>query len=1040
MLVFPGTVAAGVRIVPKPAPSRALGMIAATLCMLVLLMASLAAAPTAAAAEKVVLQLRWSPTFQFAGYYAALWQGYYAEAGLEVDIRPGLDPQGRPLAVAEEVQDGRAHFGVSGSDILVANDRGDDLVILGSFFQHSGIALFMRESDDLRTLGDALKKDILRRPGDLTDVSLMAMAVAAGFEPPDIHMTGTSQDFFAGRGDGYVGYVISTPYHFAEQGVKARMFRPLDYGVDFYGDSLFAKRDLVHAKPEVAEAMLRATRRGWEYALQHPEEIVARLSTMDPGLTFLKDGWGLNRFMVEPVRRLTAWPMVELGHVNPDRWARMHQTLARFGMVERPFNPDTFLFNSVRLEADEARRIYRLLGVVAVVLAAGLAVAGFGVWALRRMVITRTQALLESEQSLRRFIGAVKDYAIVLLDGDGHVVSWNDGATRLFGWRETEIIGQSFSIFHTPAARANGEPEAEMIQAGHDGTTPLDRCQQRKDGSQFQGEGVLAALTAADGRLRGFLMVVRDVTRRRQAEDRIRFQAHLLNEVKTAIVATDTGGAITYINRWAEDLFGLSSREAAGLPLAALDLFPPEVLEADPDRTGDLDVTLRRRDGTPLPALVTVSRLPRGSGDRPPGLIFSAFDQTERRRMEGMLRQAGKMAVLGEMSASLIHEISQPMNIIRLIAESAVMALDRAPADADPQELRRLLGGKFSDIVQQAERLVDTFDYIQAFSRRDSGPKEPFLVQTAIAQVAALFEQQAAKDGVTLVLNLAPEAERTIVIGHRNQLDQVLLNLLRNAMQALLSNPQRPRRPPYGTIRLGTSIANRGSHRELRLVVEDSGPGITPDALDRIFEPFFTTKPAGEGTGLGLSICLDIVHDMGGDMGAGNRPEGGARFTIFLPVADPAALPAAPPRTAAPPVPALPDGGGARLLVVDDEVLAAEVIAESLREEGYAVTVAHDLKTALALLDEVQPDAVITDLHLPDGRGEDLITRLGEDWPQVFTIVMTGQPLSERLHVEDQLNGVDALLRKPVSIREVKTRLAHLLHSDELAEEGTGEH
>ncbi|WP_343865123.1 ABC transporter substrate-binding protein [Caenispirillum bisanense] len=1023
---------------PKPAPSRARRVIVATLCMLPLvLLAALTAAP-ASAADKVVLQLRWSPSFQFAGYYAALWQGYYAEAGLDVELRSGLDAEGRPLAVPEEVQSGRAHFGVSGADILVADDRGEDLVVIGSFFQHSGVALFMRDSEDLRTLGDALKKDILRRPGDLTDVSLMAMAVAAGFEPPEVHLTGSSRDFFAGRGDGYVGYVISTPYHFAEQGVKARMFRPLDYGVDFYGDSLFATRDLVRSSPEMAEAMLRATRRGWEYALRNPDEIVARLSEMDQGITFLKDNWGLNRFMVEPVRKLTAWPMVELGHVNPDRWERMHATLARFGMVSGTFNPDTFLFNSVRMEAEEARRTYRLLGLVAAVLAAGLAVAGFGVWALRRMVIIRTQALLESEQSLRRFISAVKDYAIVLLDQDGRVVSWNDGATRLFGWRQTEIIGQSFAVFHTTTARANGEPEAEMIQASHDGTTPLDRWQLRKDGSQFQGEGVLAALTAADGRLRGFLMVVRDVTRRRQAEDRIRFQAHLLNEVRTAIVATDTGGAITYINRRAEETFGLSAREAIGLPLAALDLFPPDVLGADPDRTGDLDVTLKRRDGSPLPALVTVSRLPRGSGERPPGLIYSAFDQTERRRMEGMLRQAGKMAVLGEMSASLIHEISQPMNIIRLIAESAVMALDRAPADADPQDLRRLLGGKFSDIVQQAERLVDTFDYIQAFSRRDSGPKEPFRVQTAIAQVAALFEQQAAKDGLTLELDLAPDAEQAIVIGHRNQLDQVLLNLLRNAMQALLTNPQRPRRPPFGTIRLCTAIANRGTHRELRLVVEDSGPGIAADAIDRIFEPFFTTKPAGEGTGLGLSICLDIVHDMGGDMGAGNRPEGGARFTIFLPLADPATLRGAPPPAAAP-APALPAGDGARLLVVDDEVLAAEVIADSLREEGYAVTVAHDLKTALSLLDEVQPDAVITDLHLPDGRGEELITRLGEDWPQVFTIVMTGQPLSERLHVEHQLSGVDALLRKPVSMREVKTRLAHLLHSDELAEEGTGE-
>ncbi|MCA1973781.1 MAG: response regulator, partial [Caenispirillum sp.] len=124
--------------------------------------------------------------------------------------------------------------------------------------------------------------------------------------------------------------------------------------------------------------------------------------------------------------------------------------------------------------------------------------------------------------------------------------------------------------------------------------------------------------------------------------------------------------------------------------------------------------------------------------------------------------------------------------------------------------------------------------------------------------------------------------------------------------------------------------------------------------------------------------------------------------------------------------------GGARILVVDDEVLAADVIADALRESGYAVTVAHDLAGALAALDGAQPDAVVTDLHLPDGRGEDLLQRLAEDWPQVFTIVMTGQPLAERRLLEQLPGGVDALLRKPVSIRDLKTRLRDLLDSDSL--------
>ncbi len=141
---------------------------------------------SAEGAEKVSLQLRWDHQFQFAGYYAALWQGYYAAEGIEVDIRSALRPTARSSTQIEAVRSGAADFGIGAADILVGNERGPGLTVLASIFQTSGTALYARADTPLERPVDLLPLRMARKPGDLVDVEIRAMLRVEGIDPDRI--------------------------------------------------------------------------------------------------------------------------------------------------------------------------------------------------------------------------------------------------------------------------------------------------------------------------------------------------------------------------------------------------------------------------------------------------------------------------------------------------------------------------------------------------------------------------------------------------------------------------------------------------------------------------------------------------------------------------------------------------------------------------------------------------------------------------------------------------------------------------------------
>jgi two-component system C4-dicarboxylate transport sensor histidine kinase DctB len=221
--------------------------------------------------------------------------------------------------------------------------------------------------------------------------------------------------------------------------------------------------------------------------------------------------------------------------------------------------------------------------------------------------------------------------------------------------------------------------------------------------------------------------------------------------------------------------------------------------------------------------------------------------------------QAGKLAVLGQMAGAVSQELNQPLTAVRMFSENAKVLLAQGRLGEVGQNIDR--------VSSLAERMGQIVAQLSGHLRKQPGPLRPVAVgpaiQSALQLLGTLREERLA-----VVIDIEPPG--LVVLAQAVRMEQVLLNLLRNALEA---------QPSEGL----PSMRVRGDESRVWIEVRDRGPGIDPQAMDHLFEPFFTTKAQGHGLGLGLAVSVMILRDMGGELTARNEPGGGASFTITLP-------------------------------------------------------------------------------------------------------------------------------------------------------------
>ncbi|WP_246246948.1 GGDEF domain-containing protein [Candidatus Methylobacter favarea] len=290
-------------------------------------------------AEKIHLQLRWHHQFQFAGYYAALEQGYYRQAGLDVILHEGSPEK---FSVSEVLQ-GHAQYGVANSELLLDRLRGAPLVALAAIFQHSPSVLLARKDAGILSPDDLIGKDVMLMD-KAVDADFFAMLHNEGVSLAKIHVIPSSfniQDLVDGKVVAFNSYLSNEPYYLKQHGVEYTVLNPRNYGVDFYSDILFTTEDEIKQHPDRVKAFRSATLEGWRYAMNHPQEIIDLLI----GKYQVKKSRSHLEFEAEAMRSLILPELIEIGHINPGRLRHMAETFVKAGMIDNDRLLEGFVYD-----------------------------------------------------------------------------------------------------------------------------------------------------------------------------------------------------------------------------------------------------------------------------------------------------------------------------------------------------------------------------------------------------------------------------------------------------------------------------------------------------------------------------------------------------------------------------------------------------------------------------------------------------------------------------------------------------------------------
>lgn len=479
--------------------------------LLVLLLCPL----SALANETVRLQLRWQHHFQFAGYYAAKEQGYYQAAGLDVEFIPselGVD-------TVQKVLQGEAEFGVGSSDLLLHRDKGEPVVALAVIFQHSPLALMTLKKDDANNAHSLSGGKIMIEPGS---PELQAYLRSEGVSP-DKYVMKTPKfhgwDLLEGSADTVSTNAIGEMFPLSKAGREYQIDSPRSVGIDFYGDNLFTTENMIRMKPEMVRAFRAASLKGWEYAMQHPEEVAQLIhARYSPGHSIEH-----LRFEARQMEPLLQTSLVEIGHMNPGRWRHIADIYAGLGLIKPGFSLDGFLYDAKPPQQD-MRWIYTTLAA-ALSLALVVSLVAFRFsrlsTALRNTIADYKRvgdALQESESLYRSILNASPD-GITILDVNGVIQMVSPAGVAMFGYeQEEELLGHNVVELISSEDRERAAANIQLMLGGTFSGVG-DYSAVRRGGGKFDIETKGQYIQTADGTHTSVVFIIRDISERKKSND-----------------------------------------------------------------------------------------------------------------------------------------------------------------------------------------------------------------------------------------------------------------------------------------------------------------------------------------------------------------------------------------------------------------------------------------------------------------------------------------------------------------------------------------
>lgn len=286
---------------------------------------------------QVSLQLRWFHQFQFAGFYAALDQGFYRDAGLEVELLEGGSNHPRPI---DQVLKNKVEFGVGNSRTMLDYLRNKPLVTLAVIFQKSALTWAVRAESEIKAPSDFVGRTA-RIMDEGTELKAMFAYENIPLEAIQFQKYGEGlKALMAGNQSAFEAYVTNEPFTLKKSGIKYRLIHPINYGIDFYGDNIFTHEQFLNDNPKTVKAFVDASLKGWEYAFAHEEEIIQLIHQRYAPQKSLEH----LRFEAIEMRKLIQPELIQLGHMNPHRWQFIADTYKKLGLVDRQRDLKGFIY------------------------------------------------------------------------------------------------------------------------------------------------------------------------------------------------------------------------------------------------------------------------------------------------------------------------------------------------------------------------------------------------------------------------------------------------------------------------------------------------------------------------------------------------------------------------------------------------------------------------------------------------------------------------------------------------------------------------
>ncbi len=661
-------------------------------------------------------------------------------------------------------------------------------------------------------------------------------------------------------------------------------------------------------------------------------------------------------------------------------------------------------------------------------------------------VSERERALEAEERSDVRFQALFDRTSdgVFIYDLEGKIVAANQTAVQLSGFGEEELIGRSFLDSAAPEERERAAGVFQTLLRG-EMIEPYERVGRRKGGTELVLEISASLVRDRAGKPHHVQSVVRDVTERKKAEAALRESEErfrtLVENAPEAIVVLDTDkGHFVHVNENALKLFRCRREDLEGR-LGPVDLSPPTqpdgrsaptaaamyVEKAMRGETPAFEWTHRTLDGTDIPCEVRLVRL---SATHPNLIRGSMTDISERKRMErerqefeAQVQQTQKLESLGVLAGGIAHDFN---NLLVGVLGNATLALEEL-------EIGHPIRERLKQIDLAASRASELTNQLLMYAGKSQLKQELTDLNLLLPEVEDLLGAAVSKR-TRLRYELAPEP--LFVLGDHSQIQQVAMNLITNASEAMGAQG--------GTVTVrtaveevlaggdqrttaGEALPETGTGQAARvgvyhvLEVADEGPGIAEEARGRILEPFFSTKFTGRG--LGLATVSGIVRSHRGMLRIGSSPGHGASFKVLFPAAE---------RPVETTEPSATDStewrGEGTVLVADDEEVVRIVMAEHLAYLGFDVVFAHDGRDAVASYKRHRKDlvAVLLDQTMPVMDGVEAAREIQLIGGQVPVVMLSGyarEDLASRL----SQSGITDFIQKPFSLNDLRRTLRDLL-------------